>query len=74
MNREQAMKRVELEMQMDDDLRVVLDHIESAYSSDDDDGGYFHSTLEKEDRERLFQALLSLSKRLKVLEANLALS
>lgn len=68
MNFEQARERVKLEREMDDDLGVVLDMVENAYCHDDDDGGYFHPTLEKEDRERLFQALLSLSRRLKVLE------
>ena len=66
---EQAVERVKLEREMDNDLRIVLDRIEHAYCHDDDDGGYFHPTLEKEERERLFQALLSLSRRLRVLES-----
>ena len=65
---EQARERVKLKREMDDDLGVVLDYIEYAYCHDNDDGGYFHPTLKKEDREILFQALLSLSRRLKILE------
>ena len=69
MNYEQARERVKLEREMDSDLAVVLGHIESAYCTDDDDGGYFHPTLSKEDREKLFQAFLSLSRRLKAIES-----
>ena len=67
-SREAARERVKLGREIDDDLRVIFDHIEGAYSHDDYDGGYFHPTLEKEGREKLFQAILSLSRRLKALE------
>ncbi len=67
-SREWAMERFKLEREMDADLAVILDHIEHAYCTDDDDDGYFHPTLAKEDREKLFQACLSLSRRLKALE------
>ncbi len=65
---EHARERVKLEREMDDDLEVIRTHVENAYCADDDDGGYFHPVLTKEDREKLFQAFLSLSRRLKALE------
>ncbi len=66
--REWAVERAKEQQEMDADLVVIRDNIERAYCSDDDDGGYFHPVLTKEDQEKLFQAFLSLSRRLKVIE------
>ena len=69
-SREWAMERVKQQREMDDDLEVIRDLIEQAYCTDDDDGGYYHPVLTREDQEKLFQACLSLSRRLKTLEGN----
>ncbi len=56
-------------VRIDDDLEVIRDLVEQGYCTDDDDGGYYHPVLTREDREKLSQACLSLSRRLKALEA-----
>ncbi len=63
MSHDYYFERVKLEREMDPDLEVIRGHIESAYCRDND------PTLEKEDREKLFRACLSLSRRLKILES-----
>ena len=65
MTRDEAYKRAAEEREMDSDLEIIRSYIEGAYCSDDDEGGYHHPILEKHDKEKLFQACLSLSRRLK---------
>lgn len=63
MNREQATDRVKLEREMDDDLNTIRAHIQYSYREDREP-----PYLSKEAKESLFQAFLSLSRRLKALE------
>ena len=70
MTHEQALERVKLDREMDPDLQVIRDHIEGAYSTDGNGGEDFHPVLAKQDREKLFQAFLSLSRRLEAIESD----
>lgn len=65
MNREQAAERVKLEREMDDDFNTIRAHIQYAYHEDDEG---WPPCLSKAAKESLFQAFLSLSRRLKALE------